>query len=266
MGSGRVSSIRAYPRAFVPGLPDPLPDHFELPDEDWKKFRNVLRLGSGDRVVVLPNDGRAVLCQIEGKGVRPEETSYPDTDAKLNLTLALGIPKPDSLENAVRMATEIGVSHFCLFTAERTVVKWTDDKWAKRLKRLEAIAREASEVCFRTHLPTFSVLGDLGQVFEQFPDAVVLSEGEDVMRTPPNDFRGDATIVIGPEGGWAPREVELIGERGVTMGKRVFRVDTAVAGGVRIVFDKPLARDCRICSTSGLSTMRGDDLATRGGA
>ena len=35
------------------------------------------------------------------------------------------------------------------------------------------------------------------------------------------------TVVIGPEGGWAPREVALIGDRGGTLGPRVLRVDHA---------------------------------------
>src|SRR5690606_14303403 len=119
----------------IPGLPDPLPEVIDLPAEEYKKFSNVLRLKSGYKVVILPNDGRAVLCSFHGKTVVPIETELPDTNSPLELTLALGIPKPDSLEIAVRMASEIGVSHFCLFQSDRTVVKWDDDKWNKRLKR-----------------------------------------------------------------------------------------------------------------------------------
>ncbi len=234
MGRRDVAPLRSHPRAFVTGMPDPLEGFFELPTEELKKFRNVLRLGTGDRVVVLPNDGRAVLCHLDGIGVVPEEVHYPETDASVELTLALGIPKPDSLENAVRMATEIGVSHFCLFAGDRTVVKWTDEKWEKRLKRLETISREAAEVCFRTRLPRFSVLGSLGEVLDTYPEAVVLSEVEGVERRMPS-FESSGVIVVGPEGGWARREVELIGDRGVSMGRRVMRVDTAVAAACALV-------------------------------
>src|SRR5690606_38795604 len=88
--------------------------------------------------------------------------------------------------------------------------------------------REASEVCFRTKLPTFSVCKDLTEVLQIYPEATVLSEVEGIPRPFP-ELESKATIVIGPEGGWAPREFELIGDRGVTLGPRVFRVSTAVA-------------------------------------
>lgn len=230
MGSGDFSSVRSYPRAFVPGAELLEGIEYELPPEEVKKFRNVLRLGTGDRVVVLPNDGRAVVCRLEGKSVVPEMSVRPGTDAQLALTLCLGVPKPDSLENSVRMATEIGVAHFCLFPAERTVVKWDAEKWDNRLRRLQTIAREAGEVCFRTILPTFSVLGNLKQVLEAHENAVVLSEMEGVEGVF-GGFSGEkqGVIVVGPEGGWSPREIELIGNRGMTMGRRVMRVDTAVA-------------------------------------
>ena len=42
-------------------------------------------------------------------------------------------------------------------------------------------------------------------------------------------LKGQWEVVIGPEGGWSPREVELIGDRAVTLGPRVLRVDTAAA-------------------------------------
>lgn len=228
MGSSNISSVRAFPRAFVFGLPEELTEPFELPADELKKFRNVLRLGTGDHVVILPNDGRAVVCRIEGNVVVPEMTVRPKTDSTLKLTLALGIPKPDSLENSVRMATELGVSNFCLFTAERTVVKWDSAKWAKRLVRLEIIAREAAEVCFRTQLPTFEVCKTLKEVFDKYPDAIVMSESDQVFSAF-QGFETEGVIAIGPEGGWAPREVQLIGDRAVSMGPRVFRVDTAVA-------------------------------------
>lgn len=227
MGSRDLPPLRSFPRAFVPGISD-RDETISLPPEELKKFRNVLRLGTGDRVVLLPDDGRALLCRLEGNVVIAEETFYPETDSNLKLTLALGIPKPDSLESSVRMATELGVHRFCLFTADRTVVKWDTAKWEKRLVRLEAIAREAAEVCFRTRLPKFEVFANLDDVLGSYPEAVVMSESDKVFWRFAG-FEREGVIVVGPEGGWSPKEVELIGERAVTLGPRVFRVDTAVA-------------------------------------
>lgn len=138
------------------------------------------------------------------------------------------------METAIRMATEMGVAAFVLFPAERTVVRWTPDKLAGRLKRWNAIAREAAEVCYRTRLPQITTMGSLAEVLQAHPEAVVLSEGEVVLT--PLAVSGEAvTLVIGPEGGWAPREVQAIGDRAVTLGPLVLRVDTAVAAAVGAV-------------------------------
>ena len=78
------------------------------------------------------------------------------------------------------------------------------------------------------------VVSDLGAVLKQWPDAVVLSEVEGIPRhlTPAGD---EMAVVIGPEGGWAPRELALIGDRGVTLGPRVLRVDTATAAAAALL-------------------------------
>lgn len=228
MDRSNVPPIRALPRAFILGLPDPLVEPFELPKEEFDKFHKVLRLGSGDQVAVLPNDGRLVRCELQGRGVAPLETVFPNTESPTRLTVALGLPRAETLEEAVRMATEMGAAAFLIFTAERSVVKWDRDKRQQKLSRLQKIAREAAEVCFRTRLPEMQWCDSLAEVLKSRPEALVLSEREGVA-APFAPTGSDVTIVIGPEGGWAPREVDLIGNRATTLGPRVLRVDSAVA-------------------------------------
>lgn len=228
MGRGGVPTLRAIPRAFVPGLPDPLTEAFEVPKEEWKKFHNVLRLSSGDQVAILPNDGRLIRCELQGHEAIPLETLRPQTESALHLRVALGLPKPDKLEESVRMGSELGVNEFWLFPAERSVVRWEASKFEAKLKRLESIAREACEVSFRVRLPEFRVFASLAKLLEADPNAVVMSESDQGL-PPLAAPSGLVTVVIGPEGGWAPREVALIGDRAVTLGPRVLRVDTAVA-------------------------------------
>lgn len=209
------------------GLPDELPEFLLLPEEEYSKFHKVLRMKSGDEVALLGGDGRLVRAKLEGRGVHPIETLHPDTEPMTRLTLCLAMPKNESLDESVRMASEIGVDSIVVFPSDRTVVKWDDKKREARLRRLRAISREASEVCFRTLLPKISLSGSLGELLEEQTNAQVLSEVEG------NDRRmvvqSPMTLVIGPEGGWSPREVGLIGDRAVTLGPRVLRVDTAVA-------------------------------------
>ena len=78
---------------------------------------------------------------------------------------------------------------------------------------------------FRTRLPAIEWRESLAGVLAAEPDAVVLSEAEGV--TAKLSPRAAMTVVVGPEGGWAKREFEAIGDRGVTLGPRVLRVDHA---------------------------------------
>jgi 16S rRNA (uracil1498-N3)-methyltransferase len=223
----KIIPLRALPRAFVQ-IPNYIPNQpIVLPEDEYRKFKNVLRLGTGDEVVILPNNGTAIRARLDGKTAIPSEIHELKTESPIRITLALGISKPDATEDAIRMASEIGVAHFILFTARRSVVKWEASKFEKKLDRLKTISREACEVAFRTNLPTFEILPDLPAVLVNYPEALVLSELDNV-ETPFPVLTKPTTLVIGPEGGWDPREVALI-KNPITLGARVLRVSTAVA-------------------------------------
>jgi len=236
MGSGDVPSklaeLRSIPRAFVPGAPSAEP--FELPGEELDKFRKVLRLSTGDEVAVLPNDGSLIVCVLDGRRVIPQQIIWPETESTFKLTIAQALPKGDKLDEIVRACTSIGVAGFALFHSDRTVVRWDEEKLTARVRRLEAIAREAAEVSFRVRLPEFTVFADLASVISSVPDAVVLSESQRVTEGL-RRVESPMTAVIGPEGGWSPREFEIIGDRGVTLGPRVLRVDHAAAAAAAIL-------------------------------
>ncbi|MBS1721820.1 MAG: 16S rRNA (uracil(1498)-N(3))-methyltransferase [Armatimonadetes bacterium] len=234
MGGGDFLPVRALPRAFVGALPEQFDEDWELPKEEFDKFHKVLRLSTGDQVALLPGDGRLLRCRLRGRGVELIETLRPDTEPVLALTLALALPKPEKLEESVRMATELGAKAFVLFPSDRSVVRWEAGKAAQKTERLARISREAAEVSFRTSLPTFRWAQSLESVLNQMPEAVVLSEVEGVSE-PLAAVGNELTVVVGPEGGWAPREVALIGSRAVGLGPRVLRVDTAVAAACAIL-------------------------------
>lgn len=228
MGRRQSDSLRALPRLFVVGFDAQGPQ--ELPREELDKLRKVLRLETGAIIAVLPNDGSVVRCRLEGRTAVPLAVERPDTESPIRLTLAQALPKGDKLDEVIRMGTELGVARFVLFPSERTVVRWDARKFDDRLRRVQAIAREAAEVAFRTRLPEFGVADGLEELLRQEPGAWVMSETEHVSRTVADLPRaGEMTVVIGPEGGWAPKEVALIGDRSVTLGPRVLRVDTAAA-------------------------------------
>lgn len=218
---------------FLPGL-DTEQESFELPKDEVEKLRKVLRLPEGSPIAVLPNDGRLIRCEFRARQAWPVAVELPDSEPSQEIWLAQAFPKGDRIDTILRMSTELGVSGFALFPAERSVVRWDRDKLQEKKRRFEAIVREAAEQSFRARLPQLDFLDGLPAVFERWPDAIVLSERDDVAKPLPVGVER-ATLVIGPEGGWAPRELDLIGERGVTLGPLVLRTDTAAAAAIAAV-------------------------------
>jgi len=220
-------SFRSLPRVFLPGL-DVTQESYELPTEEVKKFSKVLRLPQGAEIAVLPNDGSLIRCSLSGNHAWPIATEYLNTEPKLKVTLIQALPKGDRLETVVRMGTELGVTAFVAFQAERSVARWEANKIADKRRRLEAIIRESAEQSFRSVLPTFDYLPDFSSVLRSFPAAVVLSELESECKQVPQALASDSfAFIVGPEGGWSPRELAQVGDRGVTLGPLVLRTDTA---------------------------------------
>lgn len=233
MDSRKVPPIRSLPRCFAQGW-QPEDGPFILPQEEVNKLRKVLRLADGDEIALIPGDGTVVRGVLTGKTIVPKSAEALHTKPQLKLSLAQALPKGDKIETIVRMAAELGIHQIIIFPSDRTVQRWELEKRISRLRRLAAIAREAAEVSFRPELPVVRYADEsLEEILNLSQHVAVLSEVEGTTKWLEDIECGDELmIVIGPEGGWSPRECELIGDRAVTMGPRVFRVDTAAVAAV----------------------------------
>ena len=216
-------SLRSLTRVFLPGAD--LEDPFELPAEVRDRLRKVLRLETGDRFAILPNDGSLVVARLDGRNAIPERRESPKTEPRRALTLVQALPKGDKLEEIVRAGTEIGVARFVVFPSERSVARWDANKIGGKLDRLAAILRESAELSFRTVLPALYWADDLDEALKNVPETAVLSEYENVSErlTPDTDV---TSLAVGPEGGWTSRELERF-ERHLSLGPRVLRTEHA---------------------------------------
>jgi 16S rRNA (uracil1498-N3)-methyltransferase len=222
-----MKPLRSLPRAFVNGATPDGP--IELPADELNKFTRVLRLTDGDEVAILPNDGRLIRGTLQGKTVVPVSIEHPNTESQRRLTLLQALPKGDKPEEIVQAGTELGVYEFVFFASDRSVVKWEGEKVQAKLKRLQIIAREAAEQSYRTRIPAVSYAND---VFKTWPQAYALSESDQELRRLPE--LDDLALLVGPEGGWSPAEMQKIGERGITLGPRVLRTEHAGAAAAAL--------------------------------
>lgn len=227
MGSGNVRSLRALPRFFGPKRAIAPGQSFDLEKEELNRLRNVLRLRSEEPFGLMFGDGILHVSRLDGNQGLCEESVPIDNEPSVHLTLALAFSKPEAMESAIQMGTEIGVSEFRIFPTERSVVRWDDKKLALKMERFRTIIAEAAAVSFRTRLPGIQAVSSLERLIEDLPEIQFASERDEVTQ---RLQRSQAMqVAIGPEGGWAPREVDLIGDRAFTLGTRVMRVATAAA-------------------------------------
>ena len=146
-----------------------------------------------------------------------------------SITVVQGIAKGERAELAVQLLTEVGVDRIVPWQAARSIARWKD---AKPLERWRSTAREAAKQSRRPWLPvveparTTKQLALAGTVF------VLHEEATEPLSAVELPTRGEITLVVGPEGGVAPEELELIGGTAVRLGREVLRTSTAGAAAV----------------------------------
>ena len=212
-------------------------DTARITGPDALHIRRSLRMKPGEEVVLCDGRGNDYTCAISGfdgedvlLSVLFRSATY--SEPTVAVTLYQGLPKGDKMEWIIQKAVELGVTAIVPVATARSIVK-LDGKADKKQERWQRIAAEAAGQCGRGIIPPVSTplswkeaLARLGE-----ENAVVFYEGGG---TPLRLLAGPETtglsIVVGPEGGFAPEEIRALEDRGVhtaTLGPRILRCETA---------------------------------------
>lgn len=210
------------------------------------RHARVLRLRAGDEVELFDGAGRVAAARISSVGETVEcEASLPvATDGTgPRITLLLAIPKGSTLDDCVRMATELGVDEIALMQTERSVPRWDDARARSRVERLLRIAVEAAAQCERADIPLIdgpkpvrAWLADVPPRALRIVFAARAHEPLTVSETPEQVW-----CAVGPEGGFSDDELSAFQAAGfgaTSLGRRILRVDTAVASALTVVQDR----------------------------
>jgi 16S rRNA (uracil1498-N3)-methyltransferase len=201
---------------FVADLRSP-----ELDDETVHHLRDVLRLRDGETVTVGDGRGSWRLCRFAGDGRLDVKSDVATTSPRTRkVSIAMVPVKGDRTEWAAEKLVELGVDEIILLApTRRAVVRWDDDKWSHQEERYGRILLAAARQSRCLWLPTLRTNVDMSALAKQAGVAVA-----DIGATP---FDGGAvnTVVIGPEGGFDPDEIE--GTTRVELADGVLRAETA---------------------------------------
>jgi 16S rRNA (uracil1498-N3)-methyltransferase len=166
-----------------------------------------------------------------------EILAYPPA---VELILLLSVVKFDAFEWAIEKATELGVATIVPVAASRSE-KALLAAFGKRLDRWEKILVEASQQSRRVRVPAISSPLPLREAFnEAYPlgAKVILSERSNApaLRDVLSAVTvSQATLAIGPEGGWTDEELTSAGAAGfqeASLGKLILRTETAVVAAL----------------------------------
>jgi 16S rRNA (uracil1498-N3)-methyltransferase len=203
---------------------------------DAHHLARVLRLRVGEEVTVADGRGGWRVCAFaDGGRLEPVADVERVARPEVAVTVAFALTKGDKPELAVQKLTELGVDRIVPVTAARSVVQWDDSKSARNVERLRAVARAAAMQSRRAFLP---VVDDVTTLASLAGDGVALAHAPGARLD-----ESVTTIAVGPEGGWAEEELDVISLH-VDLGPTTLRAETAaVAAGVLLT----AVRDGRIC-------------------
>lgn len=162
-----------------------------------------------------------------------------------SVILYQALPKGDKLDTIIQKAVECGASCIVPFESEHCVVRMRPDAEERKTERRDRIAHEAAKQSGRGILPTVQATMSYQRMLEEASKADLVLfcyEGEGTMPlhsllrekktdgTLPKDRNPNIAIVIGSEGGFSSREVQMAQQNEFCMtglGSRILRTETA---------------------------------------
>ena len=227
-----------------------------LDEPESRYVSKVHRLGPGDRFMAfdpvqrveaearITEVGRRVRCVAAELAVVP----LPSHDVRLVYALAKG----DKLELVVRDATALGVTRVVLAESERSVVRLEPARGTERVRRLQAVAVASARLCGRGDLPAIDGPLPLAAALERAGDGAELKVLLHTADVPPIarvlerwSLGTSIALAVGPEGGFAPAELELAEARGfvaASLGPLTLRTETAVVAALAVVLARVQSR------------------------
>ena len=229
------------PLFLLEDLADPLPavgTPVRLDGEEGRHAALVRRIRLGETILISDGRGRAVTGEVDEVSktaitMRVVEQHIAERPRR-HYVAAQALAKGERGELAVEMMTEVGVAEIIPWRASRSVVRWSADRSQKALTRWRSTAREAAKQSRRLLIPAVCEpvdTADLVHALGGVDCALILhEEATQPLARVELPEHGTVMIVIGPEGGIAPAEIdELVaaGGRPVLISDGVLRTSTA---------------------------------------
>lgn len=216
-------------------------DRVTIAGSDARHIQQVLRLGYGDLIRICSDQGRHYHARIQqtfpGRVVAVlvgELEVQPELE--VCIVIGQGLTKGEKMDWIVQKSTELGASVLVPLKAHRSVVRFSPSTAEGKVARWQRIARESAKQSGRGEILRIPGIMDLTAFCRAHARAdlkLILWEGERTRRLKEVLVEGQGwrqvAVLIGPEGGFSPGEVEEAqawGFQPASLGARILRTET----------------------------------------
>jgi 16S rRNA (uracil1498-N3)-methyltransferase len=203
---------------------------------------HVLRVRSGEEVVVLDGAGGEHVCEVREAGRHSLtlviKKSRKSERAPYQVTLVQALPKGKAFETILQKATELGVYRIVPLITERVVAR------AEKLEKWQWVMIDAMKQCGNPWMPLLEPAQKFDDVVQRVNDFDLSLVGSlhERRRQPRQWFDkikvSTVTVWVGPEGDFTPGEMEALIKAGVkpmSLGRLVLRSETAAICSLAII-------------------------------
>jgi 16S rRNA (uracil1498-N3)-methyltransferase len=219
-----------------------------LPSSDPRAIHvlRVLGFGEGDSFdggVINGSKGKVTIRAVRGEGLELEFSLDETPERLFPVTLAVGLPRPQTARKILREATALGASRIVFVHTSKSEPAyalsglWKDGEY-------ERCIIEGASQAFSTRLPEVEVLDGIGSFVITLPDCDRLALDNYEASCDLKDFipaHAECVLAVGPERGWSGGERKTLTDTGFSLarlGRRVLRTETACVAGLALALAK----------------------------
>ncbi len=218
----------------------------DVTGKDYHYLVRVRRVKVGEQIPGTDGRGASWRCTVLKIGpsslrLQLEETPDPPLSPQLSIRLIQCLPKAKKMDLIVRQATEAGLQRLIPVFSHYSQVRYSSDvqETERKLERWQRIAREALQQSGAAVVPIIESPRELQALLEELHDPVdgevrlffhQNREGSDTLHGCLSKIPKIITLVVGPEGGLAEKEIDLLRRKRfvpITFGHTVLRAETA---------------------------------------
>lgn len=211
-------------------------DDITLDKEASHRLTRVLRLTTGNQCILFNGNGYEYLSLIKSQKrniveIRIIERVLKNIESPLIIHVGQVLSKGEKMDFVVQKATELGVHQITPLFSARSVVHLDTKRAAKKSEHLQQIAIHAAEQCGRTRVPIIEKPMRLTEwILNRSEKTRLILSPNSAGHLKNIDMANSIAILIGPEGGLTPEEIEYTVRhqfKALSLGPRILRTETA---------------------------------------